>query len=518
MGQKYHKDKKTENTDQDKTESLLFETFKNTDLDFSFKEITTLKLRMKDAENYFITSFDFLLYFNSYVFHERLNIIYDNFSHGVEKWNGNKNSIFKVLVDFDDETESIFQNEKIDLDSLFTIIFEPLEIHLILFFFMTNCNKVYIEQFFEQLYENIYMYKSTRKYNIMFFLLPNTDYFIRNETYVMYLVNEANFEESLNVTSDETFEFKSEFSNSIFLSLYFTQLFKINYTQNGCNSILEHIIKRSSPGFIRSVFLFDFYCNMNDFIIRYERELGMLDITSSNAMVNVIHILMNPTNIKIGSLSHRKIMLNDLDSNSHSNDSNLLQNIEILLKKVLNNQEKSSNEKSVLIIRLIYKYKDKPFIPSQTDSPLIAKAKELVYSLINDSFIYSSKKRTRKFILEFYQLDINGCAETPRGILSSSSPKINNQSTHDSSENIMMKTQKTYRYMREQIYFCWFLTKNHVTKMKKAIKSILTTKINKKEDIIKVFSYLFTPLYYISSQHKEEGNVSLLEIEQKFYA
>ena len=178
----------------------------------------TIKLRVADAEKYFQTKYDFLFYFNSTIFKERLNVLYDNFSTVVEKFSKNPLNTFKMLIDFDDESEIVqeypfftqmeMQTQEaaqvtIDYESLFTIIFEPLEIKTVLFFLMSNHNISSFTDFFSQLYENIYLYKNNRTYDILYFLLPNLDFFIRNESYVVYIVNQPNvFDESLDILSD----------------------------------------------------------------------------------------------------------------------------------------------------------------------------------------------------------------------------------------------------------------------------------------------------------------------------
>ena len=92
----------------DKIEQLLFDTFQNTDIDFNYKEVLTIKLRVHDAEKYFIREFNCLIYFNSFIFQQRLNILYENYSSNVEKFlkktiSQNISTNFLILVDFDDE-------------------------------------------------------------------------------------------------------------------------------------------------------------------------------------------------------------------------------------------------------------------------------------------------------------------------------------------------------------------------------------------------------------------------------
>ena len=123
----------------DKIESMLCDSYKNSDIDFSIKEVLTIKLRVADAEKYFQTKYDFLFYFNSTIFKERLNVLYDNFSTVVEKFSKNPLNTFKMLIDFDDESEIVqeypfftqmeMQTQEaaqvtIDYESLFTIITE----------------------------------------------------------------------------------------------------------------------------------------------------------------------------------------------------------------------------------------------------------------------------------------------------------------------------------------------------------------------------------------------------------
>ena len=231
---KKNKKKKSKNKEPevklDKIEQLLFDTFQNTDIDFNYKEILTIKLRVHDAEKYFIREFNCLIYFNSYIFQQRLTTLYENYSHNAEKFlkktiEQKINTNFLILIDFDDETEMPQEgyyagnyelndggklddpennngkgentnlttySSKIEYESLFTIIFEPLEIPTALFFLMTNHNQKTINYFFSQLYENIYLNKGNRKFDIMYFLLPNLDFFLRNEGYTIYIVNQSN--------------------------------------------------------------------------------------------------------------------------------------------------------------------------------------------------------------------------------------------------------------------------------------------------------------------------------------
>jgi hypothetical protein len=138
------------------------------------------------------------------------------------------------LVESNPESSNLATySTKIEYESLFTIIFEPLEIPTALFFLMTNHNQKTINDFFSQLYENIYLNKGNRKYDIMYFLLPNLDFFVRNETYVIYIVNQSNqFDESLDMLSNYTISYSNQYTEALYCSLYFKEMLNVIYDRN----------------------------------------------------------------------------------------------------------------------------------------------------------------------------------------------------------------------------------------------------------------------------------------------
>ena len=88
-------------------ERHLFESFKDTDLEFPIKDVIKMKLRLKDAQSYFNNEFDYFVYFNNYIFNKGLSTIYDNYISKIENFikNNKNNNIFYLYVDFDDEEE-----------------------------------------------------------------------------------------------------------------------------------------------------------------------------------------------------------------------------------------------------------------------------------------------------------------------------------------------------------------------------------------------------------------------------
>jgi hypothetical protein len=190
--------KKTNTSNIDVKAQFIMESFRNTGVTFTEREITNLKLKTNDAENYFGTKFDYFLCYNSYLFQERINQIYDNFNSKVENC---KNGVIKVLIVFDDESESENKGVKMDFDSLLTVILEKLEIESLLYFDLTNLDCNYIQNFFDQLVESIELYKYNRKYDNLFFLMPNTDYLVKYDSCLAYITNKKLKFENLEINN-----------------------------------------------------------------------------------------------------------------------------------------------------------------------------------------------------------------------------------------------------------------------------------------------------------------------------
>ena len=67
-------------------ERFLYESYRKIDVDFTFNEVTTLKLKLTDDKFYFHTEFSFLLFFNNSIFTENINQIYKNFNAKIESF------------------------------------------------------------------------------------------------------------------------------------------------------------------------------------------------------------------------------------------------------------------------------------------------------------------------------------------------------------------------------------------------------------------------------------------------
>ena len=530
---KKNKKKKSKNKEPevklDKIEQLLFDTFQNTDIDFNYKEILTIKLRVHDAEKYFIREFNCLIYFNSYIFQQRLTTLYENYSHNAEKFlkktiEQKINTNFLILIDFDDETEMPQEgyyagnyelndggklddpennngkgentnlttySSKIEYESLFTIIFEPLEIPTALFFLMTNHNQKTINYFFSQLYENIYLNKGNRKFDIMYFLLPNLDFFLRNEGYTIYIVNQSNqFDESLDMLNNYTIKYSNQYTESIYCSLYFKEMLNVNYNKNNkygnsiINSFLKNIIE---PSFVQSVYKFDtnIISQFEYFVIEYERD------------IEIINLLINISNVNI-----IIIRLDNFSQNAQKIDG-----IVQMVKKLLLMHDKAKFNKSVLIIRLLCLEK----FEKNEKEKLSMKLNELILELINESFIFSSRERLRKNIIEcFYYYKDEEIDGEKNNI-------IENDELNTSHENLNAKMGTNVAYKKEKIFCTYFLGQKQIYKMKKYIYNILRGKIKDKKSFANLFSILFDKKYYLINFSTHQGTDNYYKVEKMFY-
>lgn len=168
--------------DKVKRENFISEIFKNTGVVFNERELLSLCLKTKDSEEYFGIKFDYYVCYNSYLFQERINQLYDNFNNKVEEFN----TRIKILVQFDEEIDN---GNKFDFDPLFTIVLEKLEIETFLFFDLSNVNYNYYFNFMNQLFESVELYKYNRKYDNLYFLLPNLDFCIKYDSGLIYYTN-----------------------------------------------------------------------------------------------------------------------------------------------------------------------------------------------------------------------------------------------------------------------------------------------------------------------------------------
>ena len=524
MGQKQTRSKESIIIDR-----MLLESFKDTDLEFPLKEITKMKLRFKDAENYFGIKFDYFVFFNNYVFHEGLPTLYDNYISKIEQFSKqiednikdnqktkiskiNKkmiNKIFYLFVDFDDETEALEQGCDFEFDSLFTIIFEKLEIDSLTCFSLVNCNKTYLSLFFNQFYESVYFYKTNRKFDALYFLLPNADFFIKNENYVIYMGNKCNDSKLISKNS------KTKFTTIIFNTLYFKQLLDVVYPYSDSNNkIYDFLLKINNSSFIKFVFKLKLnYNDMLEFLSDYEK------------IIQVYKKLCNKSDIL--SLFCHLEPIENINSN---------QNFENFLKNLILNMENSIFLNSQLNIKLINKVcevkKEEEsesinFMTMKNVNKLSINIKynlnqldKLIQMLLNLSFTLNDKKK-KKLLIQYIEItniqkpSLKNIIQKDLNILKSEKNKpinITNNLDDEGLETENMKMKTIYTYTKETLLYQYFASKNEVykikltiilsiNKLKKGFNLSKTNNSKEKKKIQQFYTNLFEFLFYKKNKY-----------------
>ena len=267
-------------------ERLLYESYRKIDVDFTFNEVTTLKLKLTDDKFYFHTEFSFLLFFNNSIFTENINQIYKNFNSKIESFiNANANKkFFNVLLIIDDEIETLKSGSKIDFDGLFTIAFERMEILIMLYIDVTNCHPEYVNEFMKQLCENSILYRSGRKFDCMYILLPNTDYIVKNSQTVTF------------VTTRSDYQLLKEEENSLYEQVNFDafqNFLRCKYPPTSSNNQFSKFIKKVRPVSTISTIYIDFNFEISDFPNENLYQFINIEIITSECPENIIYVYIN---------------------------------------------------------------------------------------------------------------------------------------------------------------------------------------------------------------------------------
>ena len=272
-------------------ERLLYESYRKIDVDFTFNEVTTLKLKLTDDKFYFHTEFSFLLFFNNSIFTENINQIYKNFNSNIESFINNQNSqsnnsnkkFFNVLLIIDDEIETLKSGSKIDFDGLFTIAFERMEILIMLYIDVTNCHPEYISEFMKQLCENSILYKSGRKFDCIYILLPNTDYIVKNSQTISFITTRNDYQ-------------LSEEENNLYDLLNFDSFLnflKCKYPPTSSNNQYAKFIKKIKPVSTSTAIYIDFNFEISDFPNENLYQFVCIETLSLCCAENIIYVYIN---------------------------------------------------------------------------------------------------------------------------------------------------------------------------------------------------------------------------------
>ena len=516
---------------------LILECFKDSDLEIPLTEINRLKFHFKDAEQFFNFKFDYLLYFNNKLFHDGLPVLYDNYISKVEQFSlkyKTTKTIFSIFIDFEQNFEFDEDND-LEFDPIFTVIFEKLEIKNILCFYLVNSEIEYLQIFFEQLYENVYLYKDSRNYDSLYFLLPNKDYFIKNEDYLLYICNKGKNDEK---EKDYYINnFNTTFNEILFNTNYFNKFLSLkslpNYCSNRINTFLENI-----PDIL---------------FIKYISEINIEDSDKLNFINQQKRFFdfHNKLCFKCSNIQIIFIIKTSLNSDN-------IHNLTNIIKFIITNFQNSSKKNFLHVIKIIYyninnnisSYNDTSLENNKQEKNIFIDLDKFIQMMLNLSFINNITKN-RKLIIDYYniyKIDIpNTIKKNTKNKLETISNNINeifiNNLDEEGIEDNDIKGNTIYYYNKQRISYEWFLKESDLKTLKINIIYILDKKlkINKlsinrtnknkksinlnKERINKIkkniFSYIFQKKSnkYFYSQYNEYNNLQNNEanFEKQFY-
>jgi hypothetical protein len=268
-------------------------------------------------------------------------------------------------------------------------------------------------------------------------------------------------------------------------------MLNVNYDRNNVygNSIINSFLKNIiEPSFIQSIFKFDtnLSTQFEEFVTVYEREIEMI-----NKLINISNV--NTIILRLDNFS--------------KNDQKI-DGISQLIKKLLLMHDKIHYGKSVLIIRLLCL----DSFENKTNEKLTIKLNNLVNELIKESFIFSSRERLRKNIIEclYYHKD--------EKIELKNDDIVENDDLNTSHENMNTKLGTKVKYKKEKIFCTYFLGDKQINKMKKYIYNILYEKINEKKAFDNLFKLLFDKKYYLTNLTSKRGSDNFYKVEKMFYS
>ena len=522
---------------------LIIDCFKDSDLEIPVVEINKLKVHFREGEIFFNFKFDYLIYYSNKIFHDGLPSLYDNYIAKVEQFSSqNKKSekIFTIFIDF--EQDFNFEEDELEFEPIFTIVFEKLEIKNISCFYFNKIGTEYVSTFFEQLYENIFFYKDQRNYDSLYFLMPNTDYFIKNENYLLYLGQYPEKVSKGKLSKIKFYSFKSPFNGIVFNTNYFFQLLSLKTpSSSATKKILDFLNK------IKSLFY-----------IKYISEINF-DITDKLKFIKIQKKFYDFHNLLCSKTSNIELIF--ITKNALNNDNVL--NLSNLVQYIITNCQNSSNITGLHLIRIVrldlkseegeeeeLEENDK----EQNNNIKINEEKNNAFFVL-DKFIHiilnllkdEKFSKKRKLIIEYYNLlevklpknEIENNQKIEKIITTKNEVFVNNLQEKDI-EDTDIKENTTYKYIKEKLVYEWFV--KDIFKLKLFIIYILDIKLNqqknsyfkklnfkeneeiKNDDMIKIkkniFSYIFqekSSKYFFAKYTKDEIQSSEAKFERVIF-
>ena len=225
------------------------------------------------------------MFFNNSIFTDNINQIYKNFNAKIESFINSQpdKKFFNVLLIIDDEIETLKAGSKIDFEGLFTIAFERMEILIMLYIDVTNCHPEYVNEFMRQLCENSILYKSGRKFDCIYILLPNTDYIVKNSQTVTFITTRSDYQ-------------LSEEENNLYELLNFdsfTNFLKCKYPPTSSNNQFAKFIKKVKPVSTSSAIYIDFNFEISEFPNENLYQLVTIETLTLECPENIIYVYIN---------------------------------------------------------------------------------------------------------------------------------------------------------------------------------------------------------------------------------
>jgi hypothetical protein len=289
--------------------------------------------------------------------------------------------------------------------------------------------------------------------------------------------------------SNYTISYSNQYTEALYCSLYFKEMLNVIYDRNNIygNSIINSFLKNIiEPSFVQSIYKFDsnLSSQFENFVIEYEREIEII-----NKLINISNV--NTIIIRLDNFSQNEQKIDGIYQ---------------LIKKFLLMHDKVHYAKSVLIIRLLCleNFDEKKY------EKLTVKLNNLVNELIKDSFIFSSRERLRKNIIECFYYNKDEQNSDKKDI-------IENDELNTSHENLNAKMGTNVIYKKEKIFCTYFLGDKQIHKMKKYIYNILNEKINDKKSFHNLFKLLFDKKYFLTNLSSKKGTDTHYKIEKMFY-
>jgi len=432
----------------------------------------------------------------------------------------------------------LLQNgEEFEFDHLFTIIFEKLEIDIILFFNFVNCVDEYIQIFFTQLYESVYLYKNDRKFDALYFLFPNTDFFIKNENYVVYIANENNNNNNNNNNNsnenknDPIFNqiFNAQYTSTLFNTMHFNNFLNINYPLKPSNEKIIDFL--SNINILKSFIKFSFCLNINhsnmlEFLSEYEQitNIHKLLLThTNNIQVFCFLNCSKDINYNLNFNNFIKNLISNQHYNLNSKSSYSYQNIKILNLFENSEIEESNDENDNNKIISSRKFEDN-FVPNNS----LKNIDKFIHLIINFSLKNNINNKINKLKIEFYdvlkieKINIKNIVENNLNIIKEKNILNNITNNFDDEGFENSKNKNIYHFNKEILTYSWFLNKNQINFIKINIIYCIEKKIkieNKKKLFKIIFDFLFinNKYFYCDNKFHKELSLNQNDFENNFF-